>query len=127
MNKFNQVKFPRAAPLLLTIAMSISLIAPISARASDYQGYIQDMVQIGTRMYLYVGGGWFGTDNCGTGRTKLLVSFDATTSDGKSFVALALSSKAQSIQMYVQGASDCTTAGTPNGSVSETLYVLWAH
>ena len=111
--------------LITTLLIFIGL--PNTASASDYMGYIKDIVQVGSHAYVYVVNGWFGADNCGSGRSALIVSIDTTTSDGKSFIALALNAKAMATQVYVAGKADCTTDSTPNGDVSESISVMWLH
>jgi len=97
------------------------------AHASDYLGYIHDVVQIGSRVFVYVGDGSWGTDSCGSSRSSLIVYIDPTTAEGKAYVALALNAKAQAIQVYVSGTAQCWGGGTPNGGVSEPIYALWLH
>lgn len=95
------------------------------AEASSYMGYVQSVAQINGRVFIFVGGGWFGADNCGSGRSNLIVYADTTTVEGRSFVALATASKLSGNQVYVAGNSDCYTGNTPNGGTSESVSVMW--
>jgi len=109
------------ALLLATVGLSFAA----SANASDYQGYVTSLIQIGSRVFIYVGNGHFGTDNCGTGRTQLILYTDPTTAEGRSFVALATTAKVTNTEVYVAGDGVCYTGNTPNGATSEALNVVW--
>lgn len=106
-------------------ALLVAGSAVMPASASDYEGYVTSLVQIGTRVYVYIGGDWFGADQCGSGRTQLILYTDTGTADGRSFIALATSAKLTGTQVYASGTGACYTGGTPNGATSEPLGVLW--
>ena len=94
------------------------------AHASDYQGTVQYVFQLGNRVYVNIANGTFGGDSCGGGRTSLMLHLDATTALGKAQLAMVLGAKLAERPVYAAGSGDCTTTGTPNGSTSETLYVF---
>ncbi len=96
-----------------------------SAQASSYMGYIQSVAQIGNRVFVYVNGGWWGTDNCGSGRSSLIVYADTSTADGRTFIALATAAKLSGNQVYVSGNGDCWAGNTPNGGTSESFNTMW--
>jgi hypothetical protein len=95
------------------------------AEASSYLGYVTAVVQIGTVVFIYVGNGNWGTDNCGSGRTALILHADTSTSDGRSMIGLATTAKITGNQVYAAGNSDCWVGNTPNGGTSETANVMW--
>jgi hypothetical protein len=113
--------------LFLLAAFAVTAGGTSAAHASAVSGYIRDMVQIGTRLFIYVGIGTGATDNCAPGRSAIIFTIDPTTPEGKSYLALALSAKAQGTEVYVSGNSDCWTGNTPNNGVSESLAALWVH
>ena len=95
------------------------------AFASDYQGYVQSVVQVGSAVFIYVGNGWFGTDQCGSGRSALILSADSSTTTGRTFISLALTAKTTGNQVYAGGTGACYGGNTPNGGTSEPAAVLW--
>jgi hypothetical protein len=76
-------------------------------------------------VFVYVGGGWSGTDHCGSGRQQLIIYADVATAEGKSFTALATSAKLTGTQVYAAGNGSCYTGNTPNNGTSEGMNVIW--
>jgi|SRR6266540_4064906 len=112
--------------LLLPIsAAAMLLVVSNAAQASNYMGYVQGVAQLGTRVFIYIGGGWFGTDSCGTGRAHLIIYADTSTPEGKTYIALATAAKLSGNQVYAAGNGTCLTGNTPNGASSEAAETIW--
>ena len=114
--------FARALPLFVILCSCACLSV---TRASDYQGYVQSVAQIGNTAWIYVGGGHFGVHTCGGGQTTLIVYLDPTTAEGQSYLSLAISAKLSGSQVYVSGNDVCYMGNTPNGATSEAITVFW--
>ncbi len=105
---------------ILLLAATINV-----ASASTYEGYIQNIVQIGTTVFISIGGGFYGSVNCGTGTGGMWLYVDTTTAGGSTYVALALSSKLSGNEVYVSGNGVCFSGNTPNGGISEAMSVMY--
>jgi hypothetical protein len=105
---------------------SVSLFCGTNvAGASDYQGYVQNVVQDGTTVFVSIGNGHYGTVNCGSGTVPMWLYFDTTAAGGASYVAMILSAKMTGNQIYVKGNGVCFSGNTPNGNISEALSVTF--
>lgn len=107
------------------LASVLILAATPTAHASTYEGYILNLVQIGTTVFVSIGNGWYGANNCGTGTAPMWVTIDTTAAGSASYVSLALSAKLTGNQVYVSGNNVCFVGNTPNGATSEALATLY--
>jgi hypothetical protein len=100
------------------------LFAACAANAANYQGIIGNVTPYNGRLFISVNSGGFdgAASTCFTNATSMVYSVDASTVTGKAILAVALSAKLTSKQVYVFGDTTCPAGGNPyNGTGSENM------
>jgi len=113
----------RRAGLVVTLLTS-SIAALPSASASDTQGTITGVFQVGSLIYVYATKVNGSSDSCTTGRNYIVTHLDPSTAIGKAQLAMALTASQTGVSVYMGGSGNCTTSGTPNGVFSEPMVAL---
>jgi hypothetical protein len=121
MNAVNR-NIRRRAGLVVTLLTS-SIVAMPAASASDTQGTITGLFQVGSLIYVYATK-TNGIDSCTTGRNYIVTHLDPATPIGKAQLAMALAASQTGVSVYMAGSGNCTTSGTPNGVFSENMVAL---
>lgn len=94
-----------------------------AARASDTHGTITGLFQVGSLIYVYATK-VNASDSCSTGRDYIVTHLNPDSPIGKAQLAMAIAASQTGARVYMGGAGNCTTSGTPNGVFSETMVSL---
>jgi hypothetical protein len=113
----------RRRAALAAILLTSSIAAMPAASASDTHGTITALFQAGSLIYVYATK-VNANDSCTTGRNYIVTHLDPATPIGKAQLAMALTASQTGASVYMGGAGNCTTSGTPNGVFSETMVTL---